>query len=251
MSYCPNCGSLIQSPSNYCPNCGFCLTSASAAGTVQKEEPASAVSGTARDLLPRYDVVLVRLGSCSKTACAELIQDMLGCSSTLTESMLRQLPVLLAANLTESQAMTIAQAFCEYGADMTVYTPDGAVDLAGKAVTPVFDDDSAFTAAAAATLATLTAANCVRQVIRWDRPDLYDHIFRTEYRRPAPPRHMRRRLDPPASPRPQLTGRPPQDMHRRADMHSPDRDRISRRREGRPERADRRSGGGPDRRGRM
>ena len=207
MAFCPNCGTELNGTPNYCPNCGQklsdyqyeTLNSNLSSGTAQTAsassasyaQSAAASSGTSEQL-PVYDVVLVRLDSCPKETCLDLLEDLMGYSTDLAENVIKECPTLIATSLTKKQAITIAQAFSEYGADMTIYTPDGAIDFEGKERAhisantysnsgyngSIYRSDGSMIGLAAAVIGTLTAANFISGVNTFNRPDVYDNPFK-------------------------------------------------------------------------
>lgn len=208
MAFCPNCGVELNGSPNFCPNCGQKLgvyqyeagTAQASYTTASTSSASSAVSDTSEEL-PVHDVVLVRLDSCPKATCLDLLEDLLGYSTDLAEGVIKECPALIATSLTKRQAITIAQAFSEYGADMTIYTPDGAIDFEGKEPTvhitansyssggyngSIFKSDGTMIGLAAAVIGSLTAANLISSAGTYHRPGVYDNLFRPGYTtRPA------------------------------------------------------------------
>lgn len=228
MAFCPNCGTELRGTPNFCPNCGQKLSdyqfqtaagpgpsaapqpqtaytsqaqaaqTAYTAQTAAGQAAANAQAGSAgsasdlSDSRPVHDVVLVRLDSCPKDTCLDLLEDLLGYSTDLAENVVTECPALIATSLTKQQAVTIAQAFSEYGADMTIYTPDGAIDFEGKERAhisasnysnngyngSIYKADGSMIGLAAAVIGTLTAANLISGVNTFNRPGVYDNPFR-------------------------------------------------------------------------
>ena len=141
MAYCPNCGNKLNGMPNFCPNCGANLSDVQYTAPETGENIAGAAAQTAgttgqADHRPIYDVVLVRLENCSKETCMDLLQGLLGYEADLAEKVIEDCPSLIGTSLTRPQAVTIAQAFSEYGADMTIYSPDDSEDFEGKEEEP-------------------------------------------------------------------------------------------------------------------
>ncbi len=207
MAFCPNCGTELKGTPNFCPNCGYKLSDyqfeqasgqnvyseagQSAGPSASSQNNAGAASGSSDDL-PVYDVVLVQLDSCPKETCLDLLEDLMGYSTNLAENVIKECPTLIATSLTKKQAVTIAQAFSEYGADMTIYTPDGAINFEGKERAhisassysktgyngSIYRSDGSMIGLAAAVIGTLTAANLINSVNSFNRPGVYDNFFR-------------------------------------------------------------------------
>ena len=140
---------------------------------------------------------MVDLGSCSKSDAIDMLEDLLGYSTTMAKSMVKNLPTLIGSNMTKKQAVTVAQAFCEYGVDMTLYTPDGPVEMEGKEpiiMDDVYTENSDFTDVALAVLGSLTAANMVSAVNPWNRPIMSGSIMRSPFDMYPTPQHRRRNV---------------------------------------------------------
>ncbi|MBR2778589.1 MAG: zinc ribbon domain-containing protein [Firmicutes bacterium] len=209
MAFCPNCGNELKGTPNYCPNCGQKLSdykfetvnpnmssnqpqSAAADSSAASAQTGGAASSDTSEQLPVHDVVLVRLDSCPKETCLDLLEDLMGYSTDLAENVIKECPTLIATSLTKKQAVTIAQAFSEYGADMTIYTPDGAINFEGKERAhisantyskngyngSIYRSDGSMIGLAAAVIGTLTAANFISGVNSFNRPGVYDNPFR-------------------------------------------------------------------------
>lgn len=187
MPFCPNCGTETNSSMKFCPNCGEPLTAASTPEPVQLQDN-------------DYRIIFISLGTCGKSDAKDLLEDVLGYTSSEASTLVKNLPADIALNLTLEQAQYIAQAFSEYGADVAVMKGDSYVDIGSGAVSSVYANDGSFLTGVAAALALITAANRVHQIQRYERPGLFDHIFRPVYHRPAPPRHIRRPPPPPPAP---------------------------------------------------
>ena len=182
MKYCPNCGSAVADSANYCPNCGRKINVL----TVYDEEPADLDSG--------YRVVLFSRGTCTLKTTKEVLCDLLGYSTSTVTDLLDNAPVEIADELTELQAVTIAQALAEYGMDVTIVDEnDRYVDFTDKANDSVFDSTGELIAAALAVFSGLSAANRVHRYRKYKKPSLLSLLFRPKYRK-KPPVHIRRKI---------------------------------------------------------
>lgn len=171
MAYCSKCGHLIPEGSNYCPNCG------QAVNTFQSDK--------------FYNVYIASLGSANKLAVKELLEDVLGYTASQAQQIVNVIPAQIATGLNIQQATYVAQAFAEYGVEITVGDDNGAADLSQYARGSVYNSDGSFLAGVAATLATLSAANRVREIRRWKRPSFWNIFFRTLFTPSAPARFRR------------------------------------------------------------
>ena len=185
MRYCPYCGSSVANEANYCPNCGAALTDG-----VKK---VMGVTGEPVDLDSGYRIVLFSRGTCSLKTAKEVICDLLGYTPATASDLLDNMPIEVADELTELQAVTIAQALSEYGMEVTIVDEDDKyVDFTDKAKSSVFNSNGTLIASALAALATLSAANRVHRYRRYKKPSLLQLLFRPRYVIPRPPVHRRR-----------------------------------------------------------
>ncbi|MBR0137167.1 MAG: zinc-ribbon domain-containing protein, partial [Erysipelotrichaceae bacterium] len=128
MKFCSNCGHLLEDSANFCSNCGKAVNS----DPVYDYEP--------EDLDVGYRVVLISRGSCSVSNAKELLSDLLGYSSSTAKDLLDEAPVEIADELTEKQAVVLAQALAEYGMEITIVDENNTfVDFSSKATSSVFD----------------------------------------------------------------------------------------------------------------
>ena len=199
MPFCSQCGAAVTEDMALCPGCGTRL----AAANETFAEPAELVTAKETPILPQYTdaaylesgeykVILVSRGVCQATAAAELMEDLLGYSSVQARRLLHMAPAEIACNLTLTQAQYIAQALTEYGREVTVTDAVGGCLNLPKARTSVFDRYGNLLPAVAVALAVLTGANRVRRISTWGMGSLFPTLFGLGFRRPAPPRHMRR-----------------------------------------------------------
>lgn len=186
MKYCEFCGSSVANSANYCPNCGAPLNNeARKAGTLTSE-PA--------DLDVGYRVVLFSRGSCTVKTAREVLCDLLGYTTATANDLLDNMPIEVADELSELQAVTIAQALAEYGMEVTIVDEDdNYVDFSDRATESVFNSNGSLIASALAALATLSAANRVHRYRRYKRPSLLQLLFTPHYKVPKP-FHVRRRV---------------------------------------------------------
>lgn len=184
MSYCPNCGGLIQGPANFCPNCGAPIQAVPAVTVTTPVTYANPPAG-------EYSVILVSRGTCSRAVAIDMIGDLLGYTDDEAARLVDGAPMAVGIDLTGVQAQYISQALSEYGMEVSVFSGDGYVDLTKKATASVFDSDGSFLSVVAGVLAGIGIGNRVRDYTRWTRPQPV--VFRPVYRRPAPPTAYRRR----------------------------------------------------------
>ncbi len=179
MPFCPNCGFQITGPANFCPSCGTRL-----------EPVKRTVSPAPEPVIPadaQYRVILVDKGECTKALCREVLRDMLGYTLTSAGAMIDAVPVVVAQNLTRTQAVTVSEVLSEYGMNISVCDrKDAYVDFGRYATKQVFNSRGALLPEAAAVLRTLSAVNQMDGIVRWSQPDLFSALFRTPVSRPAP-----------------------------------------------------------------
>ncbi len=186
MSYCSYCGTAIDSSMKYCPSCGAPLTASTAS-----LQTYTAVTEPAADA--DYAVVLVSRGTCAESTARDVLEDLLGYSSTDAKAILAAAPTEAAMNLTQVQAKYIAQALTEYGMQVSVWDGGNYVELDNDetAKSSIFDNAGSFLAGAAAVLGTITVANQVKKFFRWTKPAPEEHVYRPRFV-VAPPKHKRR-----------------------------------------------------------
>ncbi|MBQ6559307.1 MAG: zinc ribbon domain-containing protein [Erysipelotrichaceae bacterium] len=186
MKYCTYCGSAMEDDANYCPNCGGEAYDAGAERPITEEPD---------DLDVGYRIVLFSRGTCSLKTTKEVLCDLLGYTTATVEDLLENMPVEIADELTELQAVTIAQVLAEYGMEITIVDEyNNYVDLSYKAQTSVFDDSGRMLDSALRTLATLSALNRVHRYRRYRKPSLLSLLFMPSYVRPRPV-HVRRHIN--------------------------------------------------------
>lgn len=169
---------------SYCPYCGAELVS----GTGTALTLSSAKAGG------EYRLILVSRGTSTQTKTIDLLTDLLGYTETMAEDLYENAPVEIAEGLSAEQAKCLAQAFTEYGIEVSVCDPYGTVTLQNSSGTSLFSSDGNLLASAAAILATITALNRVNSFRRYSRPSLLERLFRLAFRPKEPPRHIRRRI---------------------------------------------------------
>ena len=208
MKYCVTCGRAVEYDDAYfCPYCGSRIRTASE--IVQEDTAASILSGIStedpidvepvtvlepEDIEEGYRVVLISRGTCTAKMAKEVICDLLGYTVTTATSLLEEVPVELADELNERQAVVLAQALAEYGMQVTVVDEDNRyVNIDSQATNTVYSSTGSLTAAALAVIASLTAANRVHRYRRYKKPSLLDLIFKPAYKVPQPV-HVRRKV---------------------------------------------------------
>ena len=186
MKYCTYCGSAMEDEANYCPSCG---REAYDAGMKRPEE----AEPEDRDI--GFRVVLFSRGSCSLKMTKEVLCDLLGYTTATVEDLLDNMPVEVADELTQLQAVTITQVLAEYGMEVTIVDEnDNYADLSDLAQTSVFDSRGVMLESTLRTLATLSALNRVHRYRRYRRPSLLSLLFMPNYVRPRPV-HVRRQIN--------------------------------------------------------
>lgn len=201
MPFCSHCGASVTEEMSFCPGCGTRLATVGEAYA----ETTDLVSAEESTILPQYTgveadylesgdyrVILVSRGVCQATAAAELLEDLLGYTSVQARRLLHMAPAEVACNLTLTQAQYIAQALTEYGMEASVTDAVGGYMDLPNATTSVFDSYGNLLPAVAVALAVLTGVNRVRRITTWGRDGLMPTLFGLGFRRPVPPRHMRR-----------------------------------------------------------
>ncbi len=191
MTYCPYCGNEVTDAMSFCPNCGAQLPSSN---TVTSYTGYSTVQNTAGD----YRVYITGLGTARKADVADLLEDTLGYSSALAAQLLNNMPVQIAGNLSLQQAAVLAQAFEEYGVELSVTNGEESADIASvTSSASLFNTDGTFLASAAAVLATLGAVNRLTTINKPKKPGLLSRIFHSLFDvRRKPPVHVRRTIRP-------------------------------------------------------
>ena len=205
MKYCVTCGAAIEfDDASFCPYCGRKIQTASE--IVEKDTMESLWNGIStedvldaesvvvepEDIDEGYRVVLISRGSCTLKMAKEVICDLLGYASATVTDLLAEMPVELADELNERQAVVLAQALAEYGMEVTVVDENNRyVNISKKATDTVYSAGGELKAAALAVIASLTAANRVHRYRRYKKPSLLDLIFRPAYKVKQPV-HVRR-----------------------------------------------------------
>ena len=190
MSYCPYCGRQVSEDMSFCPGCGAALNN---------EEKSYSVSETITAQSGDYKIYLTDLGSASKAEVVDLLEDVLGYATATANNLVRNIPVEIAENLSLKQAAVVAQAFEEYGVELSVTNSDDEYqDISSQtSSTSLFNSDGSFLASAAIILATIGAANRLRSIVRPKKPSLLQRIFRSLFTtRKRKPVHVRRTIRP-------------------------------------------------------
>jgi rRNA maturation endonuclease Nob1 len=208
MKYCVTCGRAVEYDDAYfCPYCGSRIRTASE--IVQEDTAASILSGIStedpidvepvtvlepEDIEEGYRVVLISRGTCTAKMAKEVICDLLGYTVTTATSLLEEVPVELADELNERQAVVLAQALAEYGMQVTVVDENNRyMNIDSQATNTVYSSTGDLTAAALAVSGSRTAANRGHRYRRDKKPSLRDLIFKPAYKVPQPV-HVRRKV---------------------------------------------------------
>lgn len=177
MSHCPNCGAEAGIGARFCTYCGTQLSAAPGASY------ATAAQGD-------YSVMLLSPGTCTAAAAAELVSDACGYTDAEAAELVRNAPITVARNLSETQAAYLAQALSEYGMEVSVYDKDGYREVETGCET-VYDKRGGFLGTAAAVLGMIGIGNRITRSMmhRMDYPHRFvgprPPVFRAP-RRPAP-----------------------------------------------------------------
>lgn len=200
MSFCPNCGAQLLEGAKFCHVCGTQVYGTSLYGAAQS----TVFNSTRND----YRIVMASRGTCTKTNARELLMDIFGYTTAESNIILDSLPAEIACNLSFQQAVYAAQALSEYGVEVSVFNTDGYTDINRYAASSVYNSNGSFLSNVLSVLGTLTVANRLSKVTRWNRPVSY--TFRPGYVRKAPATYVRNRKPEPPKPiskRPTLLGR--------------------------------------------
>ena len=224
MSFCPNCGQQVDASMRFCPSCGANLSaSVPLEGAYHTNANANAYANTGAAYTGTqasdYRLFLLSCGNCTKTTVKDLLHDTLGYSTAEAQTIVARLPMEIAQNLTFQQVLDLARMFTEYGMQIAVYNSGGAVDISQYANSSVFHPDGTVIKAVAATLASLTIANRVREFLRWNHPNPFRFLFTPRYHYTPPP--PRPHAPPPPPPRGGLFGGGPRGPHDPRGPHGP------------------------------
>ena len=189
MSYCPYCGRQVSDDMSFCPGCGAALNNETRSYTVS-----DSIETTTGD----YKIYITGLGSAKKANVIDLLEDVMGYTTTSATNLVNNIPVQIAGNLSLKQAAVVAQAFEEYGVELSVTNGDEVEDISSQtSSSSLFNYDGSFLTSAAVVLATLGAANRLRSIIRPRRPSLLERLFHSLfYTGRRTPVHIRRSIRP-------------------------------------------------------
>ncbi|MBR0419528.1 MAG: zinc ribbon domain-containing protein [Erysipelotrichaceae bacterium] len=189
MSYCPYCGREVSDDMSFCPGCGASLNNEVRTYTVTED-----IENNTGD----YGIYITGLGSASRSNVIDLLEDVLGYTTASATNLVNNIPVQIAGNLSLKQAAVVAQAFEEYGVELSVTNGDDVEDISSQtSSTSLFNTDGSFLASAAVILATLGAVNRLRSINKPKKPSLLQRIFHSLFNtRKKPPVHIRRSIRP-------------------------------------------------------
>ena len=189
MSYCPYCGKEISDDMSFCPGCGASLNNEVRTYTISGE-----VSTNSGD----YRIYISGLGSANKSDVIDLLEDVLGYTTASATNLVNNIPVQIAGNLSLKQAAVVAQAFEEYGVELSVTNGEEVEDISSETSTKsLFNSDGSFLASAAVILAGIGAANRLRSISKPKKPSLLQRVFHSLFRvKERPPVHVRRTIKP-------------------------------------------------------
>ena len=143
--FCPNCGTQLGNGVNFCPNCGTKVT------VVQ---PVAANPAPVQGNM----VMLLSLGNCSRATAAVLLQQICGYGADEALLIVDSAPITVARGLNDAQARYLAQAFSEYGMEISVYDGTGWRDWE-SGNTSVWDQTGDMLTAVAAALGLISVNN--------------------------------------------------------------------------------------------
>jgi len=181
--FCSNCGTQLANGVNFCPNCG-----AQVKAVVQPTAAASVGQGNM--------LMVLSLGTCSRSVAAALFQQLCGYASDEALLIADSMPITVARGLNDAQAKYLAQAFAEYGLEVAIYDGNGWREWESNA-TSVWDNAGALITSVASALGLISVNNRIarEQMHRWDYPYRYTGARPPVYRlnttlRSAPPRRV-------------------------------------------------------------
>ncbi len=199
MSYCPYCGKAVTADMSFCPSCGSSLSS-----EIRMYDLSNTLISGSGD----YRVYLIGIETGKKEEIADLLEDVLGYTALSADNLVANVPVQIAANLSLKQAAVIAQAFEEYGAELSVTNGEETEDISAyTSASSLFNSDGSFLASAAMILATLSAANRLKSINKPKKPSLLERVFHSLFNVPEKhPVHVRRSI----TPRPKIRVKAPE-----------------------------------------
>jgi len=188
MAYCSQCGFLLASSVLFCSHCGAPAPTGQAASrtcTVYTGE--------------NHAVLLIGLNACDEQTASDLIGDICGYRQEDSLTITRSCPALVAVNLSQTQAMYLAQSLTEYGMVCAVYTKRGCLPLKAR-LASVFDSNGDFLGRTSQSLSYISELNRVLPVRRIE-PDAEPIPFSIPRQAPRPPvrRHQLKRQAPRAT----------------------------------------------------
>ena len=193
--FCPNCGTQLATGVNFCPECGTQVNNIARTATVEEKG---------------NRVMLVSLGDCARPTALALLQQVCGYSPEEAVLIIDNTPLTVARGLSDAQARYLAQAFAEYGMEVSVYDGSGWRDWESSS-TSVWDQAGGLMASVAAALGLISLDNRIsrEKIHRMEYPYGYNGARPPVYRlhntlRAAPPRRVT-----PAAVRPPVHHAPP------------------------------------------
>ena len=181
--FCSNCGVQLAGGVNFCPNCGAKVI-------------AGVVTPTAS--VPQGNMLmLVSTGNCSRATAAALLQQLCGYAADEALLILDSAPITVARGLTDAQARYLAQAFAEYGLEVSVYDGTGWREWESES-TSVWDKTGALLTGVASALGLMTLNNRITRdmIRRMDYPYRFSGGRPPVYRLNTALRAAPRRIEP-------------------------------------------------------
>ena len=168
--FCPNCGTQLSSGVNFCPNCGANVSNV-----------AARVNATTAD--QGNMVMLLSLGTCNRATAAALLSQICGYDSDDALLIADSAPITVARGLSDAQARYLAQAFTEYGLEVSVYDGNGWREWESN-TSSVWDQTGALIASVASALGLISLNNRISRDMmhRWDYPYRYNGTRPPVYR---------------------------------------------------------------------
>ena len=213
MLYCEYCGQKIELENNFCPYCGGPVpveqvekarAQAEAAAAASQMAAAQAAAQSAGQTAAReeeagdHTVVIVSLGTSTKTAAKDTLKKALGYTSSQAKQLLDCLPAAAAHNLSYRQASYLAAALSQKGLEVSLYSSNGAITFDSEEADPVYKKDGSLLETAAMIFGALSGIHKLSSFTTWNKPYYqaghyhpYGHGFPEQHapqRPPHPPR---------------------------------------------------------------
>ena len=185
MLYCEYCGQKIELEANFCPYCGGPVppeqvekakAEAEAAAKAAQQMAAAQAAGQAASQMAvnieegDHTVVIVSLGTSTKTAAKDTLRKLLSYTSTQAKELLDCLPAAAAKNLTYRQASYLAAALSQKGMEVSLYNSNGAITFDSEQADPVYKKDGSLLEKAALIFGALSSIQKLSSFSTWNKP---------------------------------------------------------------------------------